>query len=76
VLKVLEVGFGEELLTRSASPILPCLKANSYESSQAIGRLSQRAREAQTGPALLPLPLGEGWGEGRDILTSLSRATI
>ena len=26
--KVLEVGFGEELLTRSSSPILPCLNAN------------------------------------------------
>jgi hypothetical protein len=30
VLEVLEVGFGEELLTRSSSPILPRLNTNPY----------------------------------------------
>ncbi len=31
MLEVLEVGFGEELLARSSSPILPRLSTNRYE---------------------------------------------
>ena len=38
--------------------------------------LSQRERGLSSTPGLLPLPLGEGWGEGSSSFSALNRATI
>jgi hypothetical protein len=51
-------------------------RAESYHEFPHPVSLSQSAREFQFASEWLPLPLGEGWGEGNKIHAVVSRATI